>query len=143
MFLDATSAKGLFQPSKSSPCRSIRQQEVGHTGPNRASFPLTAPSPDSCSPAPFLSTRISHLDLPLSWHWDQFHDNEDSTTAVINLGTYARTEVKRADANPNPNPNASPTPGESAQSPEARGAMRPLPCLGFDVDEKRKLLSVY
>lgn len=91
---------------------------------------LSQPPPHNVAvvPFPFLSRRISRLiplPLPLVWHWNkQFHEDEDSTT-VVNLGTYARTEVKRANANP--------THGESAQFPEARSAVRcvrRLACLG-------------
>eukprot|EP00752_Nemacystus_decipiens_P011291 g10034.t1 len=47
----------------------------------------------------------------------QFHENEDSTT-VINLGTYTRTEVKRA--NTNTNANARPTEALVSDTPDAK-----------------------
>eukprot|EP00903_Cladosiphon_okamuranus_P007027 g6833.t1 len=64
----------------------------------------------------------------------QFHENGDSTT-VVDLGTYARTEVERADANANAN--ASPT-SDNAQASDTTGAGREM---GTDEEEEGEWLE--
>lgn len=97
-------------------CHSRKKAKLGLTGH------LFSGQPHPQNTVPCFSPEEYHtLFSPLSWTCKQFHESDESTTA-INLGTYTRTEVKRANANAN----ASPTNDESAESTEAGGAMRPL-----------------